>query len=313
MNRNKKLNDFLEKIFKEEGPEGVVETFSFLFGAFVITADGIVVGANTDFLDLVEYKKSDLYGMHAAKLITPDEVPAMQARFASDDTNRYDLKLLTESSGIKNVIVSPRIFSTDGVLYRFAEFIDITDREKERVLAQRAKQIIENSPAILFVWKATDGWPVEYVSSSISQFGYSIDDFLSGRVVYETLIHADDRGRVSAEVEINSLGDAQEFQQEYRVVTPSGETRWVTDHTSIIRDDEGLITHYEGLIVDITDTKLAQLNSERSHIMVSSATDLIALIDSQYRYVMSNKSYQNAFCKTMDEIIGETVSHLFHP
>lgn len=311
MNRNKKLNDFLESLFKEEGPEGVVETFSFLFGAFVITEDGIVVGANADFLDLIEYKKSDLYGMHAAKLITPDEVPAMLARFASNDTNRYDLKLLTESSSVKNVIVSPRIFSTNGVLYRFAEFIDITDREKKRVLALRAKQIVENSPAILFVWEATDGWPVEYVSSNISQFGYSIDDFLSGRVVFETLIHGDDKERVTAEVEENSNSDTLEFQQEYRLVTSSGEARWVVDHTSIIRDDAGLITHYEGLIVDITDTKLAQLDFEKSHIMVSSATDLIALIDSQYRYIMSNKSYQNAFCKTSDEIIGETVSHLF--
>ena len=54
------------------------------------------------------------------------------------------------------------------------------------------EQIINSSPIIVFLWKAEKGWPVEYVTDNIQQFGYMPSDFTSGRIPYANMIHPDD-------------------------------------------------------------------------------------------------------------------------
>ena len=68
-----KFDKFLENIFEDEGAQGVVECFDFLLGAFVITEQGVVVGASQDFIDMIEYSRQELYGMSVMELIAEDE------------------------------------------------------------------------------------------------------------------------------------------------------------------------------------------------------------------------------------------------
>jgi len=53
-------------------------------------------------------------------------------------------------------------------------------------------RLINESPMTIFVWRAEQGWPVEFVSENVRQFGYSPEDFLSGKIKYEDIIHPDD-------------------------------------------------------------------------------------------------------------------------
>ncbi len=120
------MAQFLDKLFEEEGAEGVVNSLSFLFGAFVVTLDGVVIGANDGFLNLVGYAHSELNGMSALDLVVPADRLNLKRRFSLDLIDRYELQLLTKGSTIKHVLVSPRIFFSGGRKYRLAEFIDNT-------------------------------------------------------------------------------------------------------------------------------------------------------------------------------------------
>lgn len=135
------------------------------------------------------------------------------------------------------------------------------------------EEIVTYSPVVVFLWKAQQGWPVEYVSENVSQFGYSAIDFLSGKVIFENIIHPDDLERVSTEVRTYSGNGVTDFDQEYRILTGEGKIRWIDDRTVIIRNDDGVITHYQGTILDITDRKEAEeelhLREERLRSMVS--------------------------------------------
>jgi len=51
--------------------------------------------------------------------------------------------------------------------------IEITERKRAETESRQAEQIIENSPNVLFKWKAEAHWPVAYVTENIAQFGYS--------------------------------------------------------------------------------------------------------------------------------------------
>jgi|GEM_PF-5809398 len=123
--------------------------------------------------------------------------------------------------------------------------------------------IVVRSPAVAFLLKNTPEWPVEYISKNIDQFGYAPEDFTSGRISYTSILLPEDLDRIGKKFKEYSESGVFQFSQEYRVVTKSNQVRWVDDRTWIRRNDEGEITHFEGMIIDITERKLAETEKAR--------------------------------------------------
>ncbi len=124
--------------------------------------------------------------------------------------------------------------------------------------------VIENSPVVVFLWKATEGWPVEYVSNNVTQFGYTVQELMSGDTPYGSMVHPDDIERVSLEVAKHSANDMTDsFEQEYRIVSPSKEVFWVDDRTTIEKNEDGDIVFYQGILLDITERKQMEAELRR--------------------------------------------------
>jgi PAS domain S-box-containing protein len=118
----------------------------------------------------------------------------------------------------------------------------------------RLEDLFIQGPAVVFRWKAAEGWPVEYVSPNVrEQFGHRPEDFLSGRLVFSTLVHPDDLARVAEEVRVNTAGGFASFRQAYRLRRADGQYRNVDDFTTVVRDSQGRATHYHGYLVDATE------------------------------------------------------------
>lgn len=115
--------------------------------------------------------------------------------------------------------------------------------------------VVENSPVILMRWRAEEGWPLEYVTDNISQFGYSAEEFMAGKLNYESIIYPEDVQRVKEEVALYSSHRVDQYKQEYRILTREGFVRWIDDRTVIQRNAQGEITHFQGTVLDITDRK----------------------------------------------------------
>ncbi|WP_370571977.1 PAS domain-containing protein [Methanomethylovorans sp.] len=135
---------------------------------------------------------------------------------------------------------------------------------KEEVLGK----VINNGPVIAFLWKAEntaeEKWPVEYVSDNICLFGYTVDDFISGSLLYADIVHPDDLPEVEMELSEISRAGGTVFVKEYRIRTKSGEDRWVKEQTFIQRNDEGVVTHYQGTIFDVTEQKNKEIALEEA-------------------------------------------------
>jgi len=142
---------------------------------------------------------------------------------------------------------------------------EITERkrveEELRLAMKRLREmesIIEISPAVAFVRRAAEQWPVEFVSDNVLQFDYEAEDLLAGQISYMDIIHPEDRERVVAEVTAYAQDkDVEEYSQEYRILTGYGDTRWVDDRSFIRRNPKGVVTHFQGIILDVTDRKRA--------------------------------------------------------
>ena len=153
-----------------------------------------------------------------------------------------------------------RLIGADGEVEGAVNLLfDITERKKAVQKLRQANLVLENSPAVLFRWKAEPGWPVDMVSQNVSFFGYTQEELLSGRVPFAELVHPEDLDRVAAEVAEYTLRGDDRFQQEYRIVARDGEVHWIDDRTVVERDVAGRVTHYQGIVLDITERKRTEL------------------------------------------------------
>ncbi|WP_340818129.1 GAF domain-containing protein [Methanolobus sp. WCC4] len=127
------------------------------------------------------------------------------------------------------------------------------------------ESVINNSPVIVTSRKVEKGFPVKYISNNIRQFGYTPEDFYSGKVEFADLIHHDDRKAVlKAFKYLNKR--LPEFIQEYRIISRFDEVRFVEDRVRIKEYDKDNI-HLEGTITDITERKHHQMiiHQQKNH------------------------------------------------
>ena len=156
-----------------------------------------------------------------------------------------------------------------------------------------ANVIINRSSSIAFLWKNESGWPVEYVSENVEQiFGYSVEDFINRKIKYIDLIHKEDLNRVLYEVNQYSRDKEQlSFSHKpYRIITKSGDILWVEDKTFIRRNLDLQITHYEGIVIDITK----RINAENE--LVSAYNEIRILKDklqAENIYLRKNVEFNN--------------------
>ncbi len=186
-----------------------------------------------------------------------------------------------KSKGFASSIALPLIIQeeTIGALNLYAEDVNAFDPEEVRLLGELASDLsygiqalrthedrrrvqsellamhetINHSPVIAFRWKPTPPWGILYVSKNVRQFGYTPEDFYSGRITYADFIHPADRERIMADVEHHIQQKEHQFTQEYRIQTQEGETRWVDDRTWVHRDAHGEMLGFHGIILDITE------------------------------------------------------------
>ncbi len=152
-------------------------------------------------------------------------------------------------------------------------FTVTTERKEAELALRRANDIILRSPAVAFIWRNEPGWPVEYVSDNVErQFGWAVQDFVSGRVPFASIVHPEDMTRVAQEVVQATEGGAAEFTHApYRIVTRDGKVKWVDDRTTIRRDPGGTAQTYEGILLDITAQHESDLALQREHQMLERA------------------------------------------
>jgi two-component system sensor histidine kinase/response regulator len=130
------------------------------------------------------------------------------------------------------------------------------EREKAIEKLKEAYTIINRSPVVAFTWQNKPGWQVEFVSDNVeSLFGYTSSEFTSGKISYSRCLHPEDVERISDEVATHSQQpDTQEFKHEpYRIITKSGAVKWIDDWTHIVRNKSGKITHFQGIVSDISE------------------------------------------------------------
>jgi two-component system cell cycle sensor histidine kinase/response regulator CckA len=136
------------------------------------------------------------------------------------------------------------------------------------------------------------------LAKSIAHIGtWAIDDLTTGRVImskglralyglpadvptgYEdflALVYPEDRGRVEAAVAraVESGGD---FEVEYRLRRPDGETLWLLGRGDVVQDDQGAPIRVFGVAMDVSERKAAEREREDLELQLRRAHKLEAV------------------------------------
>jgi len=149
----------------------------------------------------------------------------------------------------------------DEVLYFTGICQDVTD---EKAAEERLRQTEERlAVARRHVGMGTWEWDINTGASTWSDETFEIYGFEPGAIeptyaLYESLLHPDDVAHVHACEQKAFDSESGQFTAEYRIITTSGELKYLYDGGVIFRDDAGQPVAMTGVIQDITDRKLAE-------------------------------------------------------
>lgn len=74
---------------------------------------------------------------------------------------------------------------------------------------------------------------------------------------FQRLVHRDDRASVTARLR-RAVETGSSLRIEFRIVRPSGDTRWLEARGQVVRDESGTVTGITGVALDITERKRAE-------------------------------------------------------
>lgn len=240
---------------------------------------GKVIDANKKACEIFGYEKSEILKVKI------EEVSANTSKYSNKTALELVKKALKEPQKFewRSKTKSGKVFPSEVTLKKInlnkktlilATVRDITE-EKQKI--QESENIINESPIVVFLWKNEENWPVEYVSKNVEKLlGYSSEEFLSGKTAFSKAVHKDDIKQVEKEVEEYSKHDnIKEFTQTYRIVTKQGTVKWIEDRTIIRRNEKGKITHYQGIVFDVSEKKEAEERIKESEKHLNQIVDQI--------------------------------------
>ncbi len=175
-----------------------------------------------------------------------------------------------------------------------------------------ASLIVENSPAVLFRREAAEGSKLVYVSENLNQWGYSSEEFLSGTRMFRDIVHPDDFERLRDEIVHYKEADVEEYAQEYRIKTADGEVRWISDETSVVRDEKGEKLFNQGVLMDISSRKKVEEALAQSEFKfrrtIEGAGEGYLLLDGDLVIMEVNDAYCRMLGYEREELLGKRPS-----
>ncbi len=141
-------------------------------------------------------------------------------------------------------------------------------RLDKRAAEARFRTLVEQIPAITYMAALDMPGRLLYVSPQVQRLGFTQDEWLGAPDGLLGAVHPNDRAAVQAAYDEASYTSGEPLRCEYRLVTRSGETRWLLDEARIVRDAHDAPQFLQGVLIDITEEKQREeeLRHHRQHL-----------------------------------------------
>ncbi|MGQ9847547.1 MAG: PAS domain S-box protein, partial [Bacteroidales bacterium] len=175
-----------------------------------------------------------------------------------------------------------------------------------KTLMDERKMFMQGSVVITRI-RADESKKFIYISENVKDvLGYAVEDFTSGKLSYDDLIHPEDIELHTTERKEAILNNVNQISfSPYRMRKKDGTYIWVKDFSSIVYNEDDKTNDILGYFIDITEQKkseLALIETNKRYIsLFEEASDAIILID-EVRITEANRNAELLFGYTKDEL-----------
>ncbi len=210
------------------------------------------------------------------------------------------MALYAESTGFFDAAIRTTV---DDLAADLSFALDHFDRLKA---LEQAREAVRASPAVLFRWLPEPGWPADYVSDNIEQWGYAVTQWYDREIRFADLIHPDDLPTVEREVEDYLARGIRQYRQEYRLRMADGEYRWFEDVTRVHVDAQGRALSLDGVVTDIQDRHEIEEHERLMAKVIENTHEGVLITDRDQVIVEVNPAFTELTGYPADEVIGRT-------
>jgi PAS domain S-box-containing protein len=192
---------------------------------------------------------------------------------------RWVNRLLSATKQLSAGDLSIRVGSPygEGELNRLARAFDEMAESLERRVAERDQAeealresqralstLISNLSGMTYRCRNDRDWTMEFVSEGCFELtGYRPSELTGNQSVsYRQLVHPSDREAAWSEIQA-ALREDRPFQITYRIITATGEEKWVWEQGRGVFSPKGDVTALEGYVIDATERVLARQRLEQ--------------------------------------------------
>jgi PAS domain S-box-containing protein len=142
------------------------------------------------------------------------------------------------------------------------EMRDAETRRLRRETESRYELLVEQLPIIVYVNAIENFGSTSYVSPQIQTIlGYRAEEWLADPEFGQTALHPEDQPSVLKKMKYSHT-TGEPFDMEYRMLARDGRVVWFRDQAVLIRDNRGQPLLWQGLKIDVTKQKEAEVERE---------------------------------------------------
>jgi PAS domain S-box-containing protein len=293
---------------------------------------GILLVTDTNQVEFVNQTFCDIFGLNDSPAdlvnLTADEM-IYKIRFAFRDPEAA-LARIREIVHLGQLVRSEDVFiGTDRVFQR--DFIPVTignnrvgrlwihseiteprkTEEALRMSEERLRLAQEGSGAGIWDWNIRSG-EIIWDLNMFKIFGLDPKKDHASLELWNQIMHSEDAKMANARL-AQSLKDHTELSNEYRIILPTGEVRWISAMGKGIYDESGAPVRMSGICIDITDRRAAEhalMESEkRFRLALRNAPVAVAIQDTDlvFRWAYNQRTIKP------EEVIGKKDTDIFTP
>lgn len=239
--------------------------------AIVSVADnkGVITYVNDKFCKISGFSREELLGQNHRILKSEEHAQEFYENLwktiAQGKTWHGEIKNRKKKGGhywVKATIVP--FLDEHGKPFQYVSIrTDISDRKAIEETLNKADQRFKSSQSFANI--GTWDWNIEtgdlYWSDRIAPlFGYATGTLQTSYDNFVAAIHPDDRERVTTAVQ-ECIENQKAYDIDHRVIWPDGTVRWLHESGDVTRNDEGQPLHMLGVVRDVTDRMMAEIES----------------------------------------------------
>ena len=269
--------------------------------------------------------KNEAVGTNLCQWVPPDYQPvvknALQHVFTRAEPCRYETQgignngeLAWYSTRLSPVVINGKVTSVILICSDMTESqrAEAALRESEEKFRQLANSIDEG-----FWLISLEPERLLYINAAFERiWGVAAASLYGEPRAAMKSIHPQQREAIRRHFDDWLAGRIDDFEVEYRIITPDGSIRWIHDHAARIYDEKGRMYRASGIVRDVTGRKLTEEaireSEARYRLLAENSSDLISRHDTDGRYLYVSPACQTLLGYSPDFLLGKNALDLIH-